>query len=100
MAGSCPALRAEGDLEVALPDHPADTLGLTQTQTVKHYLTRFQISCRGFFDYVQKRKTSQVKVWCVYMGWFGVGTGGGRIIFGGVSEDEGIAVWWVSSGVA
>lgn len=36
---------------------------------------------------------------CVYgvvWGW----NGGGRIIFGGVSEDEGIAVWWVSSGVA
>lgn len=29
-----------------------------------------------------------------------VGGGGGWIIFGGVLKEEGIAVWWVSSGVA
>lgn len=62
------------------PPCVADTLGLTQTQTMKHYLTRFQISCRGLFDYVQKRKTSQVKVAvCVCMGWFGIGTGEGEL---------------------
>lgn len=58
------------------PPRAANTLGITQTQTLKHYLTRFQISCRGFFDYVQKRKTSQVKVGVCL--WGGLGLGRGR----------------------